>query len=312
MATKKTDLDAELERLYRGPLEEFVAARNGLAKQLRKFGRGEEAGRLQALPKPTPSVWAVNVLFDRERERMEALLAAGKRARSGQREAVSGRGTAALRESLEAARVLIEELRRRAVVLLSEAGRVASRPVIERIGIDLQALAFSPAAAEAAARRWLDRDLDAPGFEVLAGLQLARSPVVDFAARRAGLEKGREKKEAPKEAARPSPATGEEEPKEKERRRLEAAERARREREEERLRRQVAVAAEKVERARQEAAGLGGEAEEAGKAASEARRRAEAADLAAGRARERAERAAERLARAQDELAALKAGQEGG
>ena len=179
MAAKKNDLDVELQRLYSGPLDAFTAARNDLAKQLRKLGHGPDANQVKTLAKPTPSAWAVNLLFDRERERMDELLAAGKRARAGQREAVSGRGPEALRESLGAVRRLIDELRRRAAAFLAESGRTVSRTMIERIGTDLQALALSPAVAEEASRRWLDRDLDPPGFEVLAGLQLAGAPVVD-------------------------------------------------------------------------------------------------------------------------------------
>ncbi len=313
MAAKKTDLDVELERLYRGPLDEFTPARNALAKQLGKLGGKQDADRVRALPKPTLSAWAVNLLFAREGEAMDALLAAGKQARAGQREAVAGRGAAALRESLEALRGLIDRLRRRGAGLLAESGRPVSRTLIERIGTDLQALALSPAAASEAARRWLDRDLDPPGFEVLAGLQLAGAPVADLAARRAQREEREEKRPpapkpgpaprphgvpAPKESARDS------ERQRKERQRQEAVERARREREEERIRRRVAVAEEKLERAQNEADSLREEAGQAEKAASDARRRAEAAELAAHRAREKADRAGERLARAQEDLRA--------
>ncbi|HEY0512757.1 MAG TPA: alanine-zipper protein [Thermoanaerobaculia bacterium] len=314
MAPKKTDLDVEIERLYRGPLDAFTSARNDLAKQLRKLGSKQDADTVRVLAKPTPSAWAVNLLFDREGEKMDTLLAAGKRARAGQREAVSGRGAEALRESLGALRRLVDELRRRAAALLAESGRSVSRTLIERIGTDLQALALSPAAAGEASRGWLDRDLDPPGFEVLAGLQLAGAPVADLAARRAQREEKREPARKPSPAPKPGTVhpprktvqdTAREE---KERQRQEAIERGRREREEERVRRRVEVAEEKVERARNEADSLDEEAGKAETAASDARRRAEAAELAAQKARERADRAAERLARAEDELKEAKAG----
>ncbi len=308
----KNDLDAELARLYRGPIEGFTAARNELAKQLRKLGQGEDADRVRALAKPTPSAWAVNVLFDRDREKMEELLAAGKRARAAQQQAVSGRGAEALREGLGAVRRLIDELRRLGVGILAESGRAASRAIMERIGTDLQSLALSPAAAEEASRRWLDRDLDPPGFEVLAGLQLAGAPVVDIAARRAQREEKRapaKRAPVPKPEPRKAHPKGETERERKERERREAAERARQEREAERVRRLVEVAEAKLERARNEADTLRGVAEEAEKAASEARRRAEAAELAADRAREKADRAAERVERAEEEV---KTAREGG
>jgi hypothetical protein len=301
MAAKKTDLDDQIERLYWEPLDGFTPARNDLAKQLRKAGGKEDAERVQALAKPTPSAWAVNVLFEREGERMEALLAAGEKARAGQRAAVSGKGVEALRASLAEVRSLIDDLRRRGSAILAESGRAVSRDVIERIGNDLQALALSPDAAEPAARHWLDRDLDPPGFEVLAGLQLAGAPVVDLAARRAE----REEKKAPEPLAAPvrrlrgvpTPKKGEKE----------SAERARREREEELRRRRIEVAEEKAASARKEAESLDKEATTAEKEASEARRRADAAEAAAGRARDKADRAAERLTRAEDEVKEAKA-----
>jgi hypothetical protein len=307
MAAKKTDLDAEIERLYRGPLDAFTSARNDLAKQRRKAGGKDDAERVRVLPKPTPSAWAVNVLFDRESEKMDALLAAGERARAGQRQAVAGRGVEALRASLGEVRGLIDELRRRGAAVLAESGRAVSRDVIERIGTDLQALALSPDAAEEASRHWLDHDLDPPGFEVLAGLQLAGAPVV-----------AREEKKAPERAEipvrrlhavpQPKKTARDSAREDEERKRQESAERARREREEERLRRRIEVAEEKAERSRDEADSRREEAEMAEKAASEARRRAEAAELTASRAREKADRAAERLARAEDEVKEAKGG----
>jgi len=304
VATRRQDLDVELERLYRGPLGEFTKARNDLAKQLRKLGSPKEADYVRTLSKPTPSAWAVNQLFEREPAKMDTLLAAGKRARAGQREAVSGRGAAALRESLQSARGVMDELRRRAGEILRESGSAASRAMLDRIATDLQALAFSPAAAEAASRRWLSRDLDPPGFEVLAGLQLAGAPVVDLATRQAK----RAERPEPKHQ-QPSPVVPIAKPpardaarEVRERKRQEAAERARRQREEERIRRRVEAAQEKVNQARGEAESLRQHAEKAEKTAADARRQADAAELAARRAREKADRAAERLARAQEEL----------
>jgi hypothetical protein len=300
MASRKTSPDAEIQHLYRLPAEEFTPARNELAKRLRKEGHKDDAAEVQALPKPTPSAWAVNALFERQPQKMEALLGAGKRARAAQREAVSGRGAEALRESIRAARALSDELRWEAGQILAEQGKPPSRMVMERIAANLQALAFSPAASEAASRGWLDRDLEPPGFEVLAGLQVAGAPVVDLAARRKAQGKADEEKKA--RAA---------EREEEVHRRHEATEKARREREEretERLRKQIDAAEEKLERARAEADALGDEAKEAEKAAADLRRQAETAERTAERAREKAEKAAERLARAREELRAVREG----
>jgi hypothetical protein len=292
MAPRKTGLDAEIRDLYRGPLDEFTPARNALASRLKKEKRADDAAEVKSLPKPTPSAWGVNLLFEREPEKMKELLAAGKRARTAQREAVSGRGIESLRETIRDARRLADELRWDAAHILSEQERSPSRTIVERIAANLQAMAFSPAAAEEASRGWLDRDLDPPGFEVLAGLQLAGAPVVNLEARR----KEREEKKKPEPArpkAVPLPKTQKEE---EERKKRETAEEARREREAERIRRRVAMAEEKVERARAEAA------------VAEARRGLEEAERIAARVRQRYERAAERLAHAE---AALREPREG-
>jgi hypothetical protein len=312
MAPRKTGLDAEIRDLYRGPLDEFTPARNALASRLKKEKRADDAAEVKSLPKPTPSAWGVNLLFEREPEKMAELLAAGKKARTAQREAVSGRGAESLRETIRSARSLADELRWDAARVLTEQGRSPSRDIVERIAANLQALAFSPAAAEEAARGWLDRDLDPPGFEVLAGLQLAGAPVVDLAARCKEQEKKEEAAPArPKVVPLPKKADHDirkAQKEEEERRKQEAAEEARREREAERIRRRVAVAEEKVERARAEADPLREETERAEAAADEARRRAEDAEQAAARVRQRYERAAERLAHAE---AALREAREG-
>lgn len=317
----KTGLNAEIRDLYRLPPEEFTAARNALASRLGKEKRKDDAAEVKALPKPTPSAWAVNALFERQEQKMDALIAAGKRARTAQREAVAGRGAESLREAIRLARGLADELRWDAAQILSEHGRPPSRTLVERIAANLQAIAFSPAAAEQVARGWLERDLDPPGFEVLAGLQLAGSPVVDLESRRPPPEPRRAEAKAKEERAparrkkkvlhMPGPPPRDE-AREKAReaeeaRRREAAEQARREKEAELHRRRIAVAEEKVERASAEADPLREEAERLESEAAQARRTAEKAEQAAAKAREKADRAAERLAQAREELRQVRA-----
>jgi len=317
----KTGLDAEIRDLYRLPPEEFTAARNALASRLGKEKRKDDAAEVKALPKPTPSAWAVNALFERQEQKMDALIAAGKAARTAQRQAVSGKGAESLREAIRLARGLADELRWDAAQILSERGRPPSRDLVERIAANLQAVAFSPAAAEQVARGWLDRDLDPPGFEVLAGLQVAASPVVDIASHRPPpaprsetkakdrveptVPARRKKKVLP--MPRPPVPDAREIAREKARaaeeaKRQEAAEEARREKEAEVQRRRIAVAEEKVERARAEADPLREEADRLAGEAAEVKRAAERAEHAAAKAQEKAGRAAERLAAAQEAL----------
>jgi len=276
-------LDAEIGQLYALPLGEFTPARNKLAARLRKDGEKSASERVKELVKPPASAWAVNVLFADDRQRMEALLAAGERARQAQGETLS-RGTAeTLRSALQEERKLRGDLRRRAVDLLKKDGRDPGREVTDRIAVNLEALALNPDAAEAAQRGWLDQDLEPPGFEILAGLQLGAAPPAPA-----------------KEETKPAPLRG-------------GKEDSVREREDAKARERIARAEEKVARAADEAARLREEAQraeqsaaEAERAAEEARRRATAAGESAVRARARSERAEEQLAKAQADLEGLR------
>jgi hypothetical protein len=175
-------LQAELERLYALPPAAFTAARNELATRLRRDGDREAAAEVKALPRPTASSWAVSRLMRLEPHRWKALLAAGEEARAAQRQVAAGRGAASgaaagrLRETLQEARRLIEELRRRGLELLGTGGRPAPAQVADQLAANLQALTFTVGAADATAGGWLDHDLEPPGFEVLAGLQAAAGP----------------------------------------------------------------------------------------------------------------------------------------
>jgi len=301
MSEKKTAQESEIATLYRLPLAGWTASRNALATRLRGAGRKAEAEAVKALVKPSLSAWAINQLFGQEGERMAALLDAGRQARSAQRDAVAGRGAEAFREALTAARRLAEELRRLAVALLAREGKAPGAEIVLRIATNLEALAFSPSAALAAERGYLDADLDPPGFEVLAGLQLASAP-----ARPPERRTERPVERKPPERPQPASRLLQFKPAQKET----AAEAAARRREEAEAARQARVTAkqrERVERAEavvqqaaEKAKARRGEAAEAAREAAQARRQAEEAER-------RAESAEAELARARENLAAVRA-----
>jgi hypothetical protein len=307
---RKPSLDREIRDLYRLPLAEFTGARNALAARLKKAGDGEEAAGVRALGKPSPAAWAITQLLAREPDRMGELLAAGKEARAAQRQAMAGRGAEAFRAALERARSLADELRAAAEAILSELGRRPSSGVVERLAADLQALAFLSGAAETIRRGYLAQDLEAPGFEVLAGLQLAAAPR-PLARRERPPSKG--SGAAP---GRPAPAKGSRpgrrEPVPKAvadgRKRWEEAVRARREREVAQAKDRVESAESEVARAEAEAAFRRAAAKQAERAAAEAAKQAKAARDAADAASARAERARADLALAREALAAAARG----
>ncbi len=172
MPARAPKLDDEVRDLYQGPLGEFTAGRQALAKRLRQVGDAR-AAEVAGLPKPPLSAWAVNRLFASEPKGVTALVGAGERARAAQRKVVAKGDPAALRQAIEAARAEVERLTARGAAILTEADRAPGEAIVERLRTNLEALAFNPAAAPVAERGWLDADLEPPGFEVLAGLQLA-------------------------------------------------------------------------------------------------------------------------------------------
>jgi hypothetical protein len=306
-------LDDDISGLYRGPPAEFVAARQALAKRLRQAGDPRQA-EVRELAKPPVSAWAVNRLFALEPRAMAELVGAGERARTDQGRARGNAGAAALRELVAAIRSGIERLTGRGVeILAAETGRAPGEAIVERLRTDLQALAFDPATTPAAARGWLDADLEPPGFELLAALTVATSPArpgprpspAPPAAAPAPAGKGRRATVHSLDEARGAAAER------RERERRERIERA----QADLARAETAAAATRraAEAARRDAERADRDAERAESAAAEAARRAETARAAAqtarstaGEAEARAEAAGKDHARARDALARAK------
>jgi hypothetical protein len=126
--------DDDIDALYQGPLREFTAARNALAK-----ARGDAGADVKALEKPTLSAWAVNQLYWRERDVYDALIAAALAMRQAHVQVISGHSAdvaaaeaahaSARRDAASAARRLAEE-----------AGEKVTPATVDAIAETLQAL----------------------------------------------------------------------------------------------------------------------------------------------------------------------------
>src|SRR5690242_13567634 len=115
------------EDLYGLPLEEFIAARDAAARELRRSGDREAAAELAKLAKPTPAAWAANQLARTGPGGIRALLAGGGEWRGARARAVGGAGGgAALREATMAEREAVDAAMA-AAVDLKPAGRPLSR-----------------------------------------------------------------------------------------------------------------------------------------------------------------------------------------
>ena len=159
-------IDERIDDLYKGPLGDFTASRNALAKTLTR----EEAGRIRALRKPTLVAWAVNQLYWRASKTYERLLDRGARLRKAQIAALSGKSDAdALREASDAHRAAIAEAARE-TMRIAGIGAQHAEPLTRT----LEALSLASEPPETPGR--LTDVLQPAGFEALAGVTPKKAP----------------------------------------------------------------------------------------------------------------------------------------
>lgn len=163
----KRNLEDDLDGLFRLPLGEFTAARNSLAAQLKKGGRGDEADFVKSLVKPPISAWAVNQLYWNHRAAFDRLITAGERFRQAQASRLS-RKAADMRAALDARSAALVQLSDLASALLQDAGHNPSQDVIRRITTTLEAMSAYASSPDGPRPGRLTQDVDPPGFESLA------------------------------------------------------------------------------------------------------------------------------------------------
>jgi hypothetical protein len=164
------DLDRELDGLYGLPLEQFTAARNELAKRLKRAGQEAESARVAALKKPSISAWAVNELARREKDAVHELLAAGAELLDAQKRALAGEGTDLFDRASRRQRDAIRALVAAAVSLLQDAGHRPSDAVRERIAGSLRSASVDPEARPLLERGRMAEDVQSAGLGLLAGI----------------------------------------------------------------------------------------------------------------------------------------------
>lgn len=148
------ELEAEIDRLYGLPLDEFVGERGDLARAYRHDGDRETAELVAKLRKPTVGAWALNQAVRIRRSERDELLAAGERLRDAHEALMAGAGDAdSLRAAMTDERALAAALADAAEAIATEAGR--SGPALkERVRATLHAAAVDEEiSAELAAGR---------------------------------------------------------------------------------------------------------------------------------------------------------------
>jgi hypothetical protein len=173
-ASREGETLEEADRLFALPLDEFTAARNELARRLKKDGDAETAEQVRALAKPSVAAWAVNQLARKEPEAVRSLLNLASRLRNAQERSLKGeRAADELRAAQAEERDVIRTLTQRAGDILREAERPASGTTLERVSSLLRAAAVAEPGRTSLREGRLTGDVEVSGFDAFAGLEVS-------------------------------------------------------------------------------------------------------------------------------------------
>jgi hypothetical protein len=164
-----------LDGLYQGPLEEFTAARNELAKELRSGGKAAASDWVKGLQKPSRAAWLVNQLAVRKADEVASLLHLGSDLRAAQEEMLAGSPDRdRLREAAQREQRTVGSLTRAAEAIGGDHGVGAQ--ILTRVGETLQAAAGDPEVAEAIERGRLTREQRAASVGLIGTAAPTRAP----------------------------------------------------------------------------------------------------------------------------------------
>ncbi len=164
--------ESAIRQLFAAPPTEFVAARNELAKSLRREKRREEATAVAALRRPGWDDWALNIVAAEQPQTVDAFTSAAADVREAQAAAIEGRDGPDVRDALKSLRDRSAEL----VALATEVlGRVGRQPGPGELTARLSEVAASDTAA-AQLRAAVLGSGDAGPDDVFADLEPASRP----------------------------------------------------------------------------------------------------------------------------------------
>ncbi|MCF4120916.1 hypothetical protein L1785_07975 [Antribacter sp. KLBMP9083] len=162
-AQERADVDALVDALYTGPLDDFVAARDAVVKRVAGSGDRVGAERVKKLTKPTVAAWVANHVAREQPKELEALASIGDELRAATADRDRGRIKALDRLRRERTEALVGALR--------EAGEVDGRPVsasvLDRLAETLTAAVMDADAAAAVRAGRLSQALQYVGFGVV-------------------------------------------------------------------------------------------------------------------------------------------------
>jgi hypothetical protein len=159
--------DPRVDALFSSRPEEFVAARDALARALKAEGSADAAAEVKRLRRPTLGAWTLNQLARTSRDDLDALARAGADLLAAQSAGPPG-AAERIRRATAARRDAMDRLLRAASSVLTGAGHPADRTTMERVEGSLLAAGTDTDAAAALASGRLERELPPPsGFGAL-------------------------------------------------------------------------------------------------------------------------------------------------
>jgi len=167
-------VDDEVRELYGRPIDEFIAARDELAKARKAAGDAAGAKDVKARRKPSVPAWALDQVARRQPDLIDALLASGARVRAASAQALGG-DRSALKDATTALQTAIATVADAAAVVLHEVGRAPTQPTRERLSATARAAATDEVVGAALRDGILDADADPAGFG-LDGLEFTPAP----------------------------------------------------------------------------------------------------------------------------------------
>lgn len=154
-------LRREAEALYLLPPEQFTAARNSRAAELRD--EKELAAQLKKLRRPAPAAWVVNLLVRDRGGELEGVLQLGEELRAAQ----SQLDRAAITKLTAERRRLVAALAKEGATLAEQAGVRVASTVVEAVAGTLEAGMADADAADAIRTGRLIRPLESIGFDAV-------------------------------------------------------------------------------------------------------------------------------------------------
>ncbi len=168
--------------LYSLPPEEFTAARNALAKELKAAGKKDEAAAVAKLRRPSVAAWALNQVARTKADLVEAALAAGQELRAATEATVAGEA-GELRAASAAERTAANAVVKAAAAHLGARAEALTPALLAT----LRVAALDDEVADELRRGVLTSDQEQPGFGF--GMDADVASVTDLAPRRAAKAK---------------------------------------------------------------------------------------------------------------------------